>query len=95
MRVGTAVDTVGQAGRPKTITGFQTHQTPVLLGVRDRAELADADTYEPLTSVLEGVVILRKKNSGDEGQQQATAAFIQAQNLSPELAAKLRAAARK
>ena len=32
--------TVGQAGRPKTITGFQTHTTPVLLGARDRAELA-------------------------------------------------------
>jgi 26S proteasome regulatory subunit N1 len=31
VRVGVAVDTVGQAGRPKTITGFQTHTTPVLL----------------------------------------------------------------
>ena len=32
VRVGQAVDTVGQAGRPKTITGFQTRTTPVLLG---------------------------------------------------------------
>jgi 26S proteasome regulatory subunit N1 len=31
VRVGQAVDVVGQAGRPKTITGFQTHTTPVLL----------------------------------------------------------------
>ncbi len=31
VRVGLAVDTVGMAGRPKTITGFQTHTTPVLL----------------------------------------------------------------
>jgi 26S proteasome regulatory subunit N1 len=40
VRVGTAVDTVAQAGRPKTITGFQTHNTPVLLQYDDRAELA-------------------------------------------------------
>ena len=31
VRVGQAVDVVGQAGRPKTITGFATHSTPVLL----------------------------------------------------------------
>ena len=31
VRVGQAVDVVGQAGRPKTITGFATHTTPVLL----------------------------------------------------------------
>ena len=42
VRVGQAVDVVGQAGRPKTITGFQTHTTPVLLSVGDRAELAVA-----------------------------------------------------
>jgi 26S proteasome regulatory subunit N1 len=59
VRVGQAVETVGQAGRPKTITGFQTHTTPVLLGVKDRAELASAE-YLAYTSVLEGVVILRK-----------------------------------
>jgi len=40
VRVGHAVDTVGQAGRPKTITGFQTHTTPVLLATGERAELA-------------------------------------------------------
>lgn len=37
--VGQAVDVVGQAGKPRTITGFQTHNTPVLLGFGDRAEL--------------------------------------------------------
>ena len=30
---------VGQVGRPKTTTGFQTHSTPVLLAAGDRAEL--------------------------------------------------------
>jgi len=58
VRVGQAVDTIGQAGRPKTITGFQTHITPVLLGYGDRAELA-TDDYIPLSSMLEGFVILK------------------------------------
>ena len=35
-----AVDVVGQAGKPKSITGFQTHTTPVLLAYGERAELA-------------------------------------------------------
>jgi 26S proteasome regulatory subunit N1 len=59
VRVGQAVETVGQAGRPKTITGFQTHTTPVLLGYRDRAELAGQE-YSTLVSVMEGVVIVEK-----------------------------------
>mmetsp|Transcript_21359 Transcript_21359/g.53017 ORF Transcript_21359/g.53017 Transcript_21359/m.53017 type:complete len:946 (-) Transcript_21359:182-3019(-) len=59
VRVGQAVDVVGQAGRPKTITGFQTHTTPVLLSAGDRAELA-TDKYISLSAVLEGVVILKK-----------------------------------
>ena len=58
VRVGQAVDVVGQAGRPKTITGFQTHTTPVLLSAGDRAELA-TEKYIALASVLEGVVILK------------------------------------
>ena len=32
VRVGQAVDVVGQAGKPRTISGFQTHSTPVRLG---------------------------------------------------------------
>jgi 26S proteasome regulatory subunit N1 len=43
VRVGQAVDTVGQAGKPKTITGFQTHSTPVLLAYTERAELASEE----------------------------------------------------
>lgn len=57
--MGQAVDTVGQAGRPKTITGFQTHDTPVLLGHAERAELA-TEEYLPETNILENFVILRK-----------------------------------
>jgi 26S proteasome regulatory subunit N1 len=59
VRVGQAVDTVGQAGRPKTITGFQTHTTPVLIGYGDRAELA-TEEYLSLAGVLEGFVILKR-----------------------------------
>uniref|UniRef100_A0A6M2DYB3 26S proteasome non-ATPase regulatory subunit 2 n=1 Tax=Xenopsylla cheopis TaxID=163159 RepID=A0A6M2DYB3_XENCH len=59
VRVGMAVDVVGQAGKPKTITGFQTHTTPVLLSLGERAELA-TDEYIPLTPIMEGFVVLRK-----------------------------------
>jgi len=50
---------VGQAGSPRTITGFQTHTTPVLLSHNERAELA-TDEYLPVSTVLEGFVILKK-----------------------------------
>jgi len=59
VRVGSRVDTVGQAGKPKTITGFQTHKTPVLLATTDRAELG-SDEYIAMTRALEGVVIVKK-----------------------------------
>jgi 26S proteasome regulatory subunit N1 len=59
VRVGQAVDVVGQAGRPKTITGWQTQTTPVLLAYGERAELEDEE-YLSLSSTLEGLVILRK-----------------------------------
>lgn len=59
VRVGMAVDVVGQAGKPKTITGFQTHTTPVLLTMGERAELA-TEEYLPLTPIMEGFVILKK-----------------------------------
>jgi len=59
VRVGQAVDVVGQAGRPRTITGWQTQSTPVLLAYGERAELEDEE-YISLGSNLEGLVILRK-----------------------------------
>lgn len=59
VRVGQAVDTTGQAGRPKQITGFQTRTTPVLLNYQDRAELA-TEEYLPVSSIMEDFVILRK-----------------------------------
>ena len=59
VRVGQAVDVVGQAGKPKTITGFQTHTTPVLLAHGERAELA-TEEYLAYTPIMEGFVILKK-----------------------------------
>lgn len=59
VRVGQAVDTVGQAGKPKTITGWITQSTPVLLNHGERAEL-ETDEYISYTSHIEGVVILKK-----------------------------------
>ncbi|EAR97380.1 26S proteasome regulatory subunit (macronuclear) [Tetrahymena thermophila SB210] len=60
IRVGQAVDVVGQAGKPKKITGFQTHQSPVLISYGERAELG-SDEYIPLqATVLENIIIVQK-----------------------------------
>ncbi|KAK8080706.1 proteasome regulatory particle base subunit RPN1 [Apiospora hydei] len=67
VRVGQAVDVVGQAGRPKTITGWQTQSTPVLLAYGERAELEDEE-YLSLSSTLEGLVILRKNPDWEDGK---------------------------
>lgn len=66
VRVGQAVDVVGQAGRPKTITGWQTQSTPVLLAYGERAELEDEE-YISLSSTLEGLVILKKNPDWESG----------------------------
>merc|ERR1719356_1516623 len=58
VRVGMAVETVGQAGKPKTITGFQTHTTPVLVSTKERAELGTEEVLS-VSNVLEGIVIVR------------------------------------
>eukprot|EP00538_Stauroneis_constricta_P000378 CAMPEP_0119554664 /NCGR_PEP_ID=MMETSP1352-20130426/7076_1 /TAXON_ID=265584 /ORGANISM="Stauroneis constricta, Strain CCMP1120" /LENGTH=931 /DNA_ID=CAMNT_0007601279 /DNA_START=111 /DNA_END=2906 /DNA_ORIENTATION=+ len=58
VRVGQAVETVGQAGKPKRITGFQTHTTPVLLSSTDRAELGTEEVIS-VCGILEGVVIVK------------------------------------
>lgn len=67
VRVGKAVDVVGQAGKPRTISGFQTHSTPVRLGTFERAELA-TEEYLAYPHVLEGLVILTP-NPGYEKEE--------------------------
>ena len=59
VRVGQAVEVVGQAGKPKSITGFQTHTTPVLIAYGERAELA-TEQYIALSPILENFVLVRK-----------------------------------
>lgn len=67
VRVGQAVDTVGQAGKPKGITGFQTHDTPVLLGPREKAELG-TNEYLARSPFMEGIVILYKNPEFEAAQ---------------------------
>ncbi|EDO07346.1 26S protease regulatory RPN1 unit family protein [Babesia bovis T2Bo] len=61
-RVGNMVETTGTVGKQRRISGFQTHQTPVLVGCNERAEIA-TDDYIPCTNVLEGIVILEKNDN--------------------------------
>ncbi|KAK1936383.1 putative proteasome 26S regulatory subunit [Babesia divergens] len=61
-RVGNMVETTGTVGKQRRISGFQTHQTPVLVGVNERAELTNEE-YIPCTAVLEGIVILEKNDT--------------------------------
>ncbi|KAG8885369.1 large subunit of alpha-aminoadipate reductase [Tulasnella sp. 331] len=63
VRVGQAVDVVGQAGKPRTISGFQTHQTPVRVATTERAELG-TEEYLPYASVLEGIIMMGYPASG-------------------------------
>ena len=56
--MGQAVDTVGQANKKKTITGFQTHTTPVLISAKERAEFGTEEVLS-VSSVLEGIVIIK------------------------------------
>ncbi|GAA5920950.1 hypothetical protein JCM3775_004017 [Rhodotorula graminis] len=67
VRVGQAVDVVGQAGKPRTISGFQTHTTPVRLGHTERAEMA-TEEYIPYSHVLEGYVMLAKNKGYEKGE---------------------------
>ena len=72
VRVGQAVDVVGQAGKPRTISGFQTHSTPVRLGTTERAELATEEFIArlSLSSALyarkEGRTTVQRKDAGEE-----------------------------
>ncbi|KAI0564007.1 26S proteasome non-ATPase regulatory subunit RPN1 [Gracilaria domingensis] len=76
VRVGQAVDTVGQAGRPKSITGFQTHTTPVLLAAGERSEMA-TDEFLSVAASMEGLVVLEKNPDwvDESGLTEAAAAM--------------------
>ena len=71
VKVGQAVDTVGAAGKPKSITGFTIHDSPVLIGHGEKAELA-TDEFLPYNSIMENFAVI-KNNPDYEPEQDAEA----------------------
>ena len=53
------MDNVGAAGKPKSITGFQIHDTPVLIGFGEKCEFA-TEEYISQNNILENFVIVKK-----------------------------------
>ena len=56
VRVGQAVDTTGQAGSIRNISGFQTLEAPVLLAPGERAVMVNGERYKMATHFLDGFV---------------------------------------
>ena len=54
VRVGQAVDTTGQAGSIRNISGFQTLEAPVLLAPGERAVMVNGERYKMATHFLDG-----------------------------------------
>ena len=66
--VGTGVDTVGQSGNPRTITGFMIQNSPVLLAHGDRCELS-SEEFKSVTDVLEDIVIVNENPEYDRSKE--------------------------
>ena len=65
LMVGQAVDIVGQTGNPRTISGFQIHNSPAVINTGERCEVngEDIKTY---SDVLEGVIIIEDNRKREE-----------------------------
>ena len=65
LMVGQAVDIVGQTGNPRTISGFQIHNSPAVINTGERCEIngEDIKTY---SDVLEGVIIIEDNRKREE-----------------------------
>jgi 26S proteasome regulatory subunit N1 len=59
LMIGQAVDIVGQTGNPRTISGFQIHNSPAILAGGERCEL-NGDDYISYTDILENIVIVKE-----------------------------------
>ena len=59
-RVGQGIDTVTIVGNPRSITGFQTHKSPVVLQYGERAEIAEEEYIPCAKFPLENFVIVTK-----------------------------------
>lgn len=65
MKIGNEVDTVGIYGNPKSVTGFQIYETPLILGYNDRAEIVnhafEKEGYEIFQNqILEDIIVVKK-----------------------------------
>ena len=78
VRVGQAVNTVGQAGNPRKITGFQTHTSPVLMKHGERwayfrlnlrCELATEEFIPVSDVVLENFVIIKNNPEWEDPKE--------------------------
>ena len=61
VRVGQGIDTVGQVGKPRNITGFQTHTSPVIINLNEKAELG-TEEFIPVAEVIHENFVILKKN---------------------------------
>ena len=61
MRVGQAVDTTGQAGSVRNVSGFQTLESPVLLAPGERAVMVDTDEFKFGSHFLDGFIFAEEK----------------------------------
>lgn len=70
VRVGQAVDTTGQAGNVRNVSGFQTLETPVLLAPGERAVMVDTDMFKTGTHYLEGFVFVEEKKKKQQQMEE-------------------------
>lgn len=61
MRVGQAVDTTGQAGSVRNVSGFQTLESPVLLAPGERAVMVESEAFKLGSHFLEGFIFAEEK----------------------------------
>lgn len=57
--VGQAIDTTGVTGNPKTISGFQVNNTPLLVNYGERCVLNGND-YKSYSNILEDIIIIEE-----------------------------------
>ena len=60
LRVGQGIDTVSLVGNPRSITGFQTHKSPVVLQYGERAEIGEEEYLTCANIVIENFVIIKR-----------------------------------
>ncbi|KAI2799471.1 26S proteasome non-ATPase regulatory subunit 2 [Blomia tropicalis] len=72
VRVGQPIDITGQAGiMPRSVTAFNTYQTPVLISTNEKAEL-DNDNFIPLNPYMEGHVLVKRISNNNNSNNVVT-----------------------